>query len=117
MVTKELPIQTTLDRTFTALGDPARLNLIEQLAHGPSTVRTLAAPFDISRPAISKHLKVLSDAGVVEHQRLGRENWYSLSPGALDKAEEWMDGIGETWKNALTSLKTLVEEESDGNRQ
>ncbi len=85
---------------------------MSQLASGPATVHRLAEPFDISRPAISKHLKVLSDAGIVEHRREGREHWYSLSPGAFDEAEKWMDEVASTWTEALHTLKQLVEEES-----
>lgn len=74
-------------------------------------MRSLAEPFDISRPAVSKHLRVLSDAGIVEHERTGREHWYSLRAEAFTEAEEWMQEIGATWQTALTSLKRLVEEE------
>ena len=95
-----------------ALGDPARRAIVSRLAHGPATVHRLAEPFDISRPAISKHLRVLSDAGIVEHRREGREHWYSLSRGAFDEVEEWIDEVGATWTEALQSLKRLVEEET-----
>lgn len=107
----------TLDRTFTALGDPARRSIVRHLAGGPATVRALAEPFDISRPAVSKHLRVLSDAGIVEHTRSGREHWYSLTPNAFDEAEEWLDEIGDIWQDALGSLKRLAEEETHGSRQ
>lgn len=80
-------------------------------------MRHLAEPFDISRPAISKHLKVLSEAGIVEHRRTGRDHWYALAAGAFDDAEAWIDEISETWKEALGSLKRLIEEESHGKRE
>lgn len=110
-------MQATLDRTFTALGDPARRSIVQQLATGPCTVRRLAEPFDISRPAISKHLRVLSDAGIVRHDKDGRENWYSLNNGAFDEAETWLDEIADTWTEALSSLKRLAEEAEHDNRQ
>ena len=107
-------MQTTLDRTFTALGDPARRAIVRRLAAAPATVSTLAEPFDISRPAVSRHLRVLSEAGIVKNEKSGRERWYSLNPEAFDEAEGWLEEIGETWSEALGALKTLVEEEANG---
>jgi DNA-binding transcriptional ArsR family regulator len=107
----------TLERTFAALGDPARRAIVDTLAHGPRTVHDLAHPFDISRPAISKHLRVLAAAGIVEHARRGREHWYALTPHALDEAGTWLDEITDTWRTALETLKRLAEEETHGNDQ
>jgi DNA-binding transcriptional ArsR family regulator len=80
-------------------------------------VRDLAEPFAISRPAISKHLRVLSDAGIVEHRREGREHWYTLKPAALVEAGSWLADVAGTWRSALEGLKQLTEEERDGNHQ
>jgi len=117
LVTKELPIVSPIERTFAALGDPARRVIVDRLAAGPLTVHDLADPFEISRPAISRHLRVLSDADIVEHTRAGREHWYTLKPEALTEAEAWLDGVTDTWRTALTSLKHIAEEDIDGNRQ
>ena len=117
MVTKELLINTTPERTFAALGDPARRAMVDRLADGPLTVRDLAEPFDISRPAISKHLRVLSEAGIVDHTRHGREHWYALTPDALEDAGAWLADVTETWRSALRSLKHLAEEGTNGIRQ
>ncbi|MGI9665959.1 MAG: ArsR/SmtB family transcription factor [Acidimicrobiia bacterium] len=110
-------MHATLDRTFAALGDPARRSIVRHLAGGSTTVGRLAEPFDISRPAISKHLRVLSDAGIVEHQKDGREHWYSLSAGAFEEVEAWMDEIESTWARALTSLKQIAEEAENDSRE
>ncbi len=107
----------TLDRTFAALGDPARRSIVLSLADGPATVREIAAPFDMSRPAISKHLRVLKEAGIVTSKASGRENWYSLSDGAFKNAEGWMTEVHTMWADALGSLKRIVEEAQDGSSQ
>lgn len=106
-----------LDGTFSALGDPVRRSIVQSLLSSPATVRDLAAPFDISRPAVSKHLRVLKEAGIVESQTVGRQNWYTVRPGALDDANEWLDEVQAMWGSALRSLKHYVEEKSDGTNQ
>ena len=103
-----------LDRTFAALADPSRISIVHSLAHGAATVRDIAEPFDMSRPAISKHLKILKDAGIVISRASGRENWYSLADGALEDAEDWISKVHEMWADALGSLKRTVEESQDG---
>lgn len=104
-----------LDRTFAALGDPARRSIVANLAAGPATVRAIAEPFSMSRPAISKHLKVLKEAGIVEVRPEGRQNWYSLTDDAFEQADAWLDEVQHVWANALGSLKRLVEEANNGN--
>ncbi len=104
----------TLDRTFSALGDPVRLEIVRRLAAEPATVSQIAEPFDMSRPAISKHLRVLKGAGVVESRTEGRQNWYSVSDGAFDDAVDWLADIQTMWSGALLALKALIEEEHDG---
>jgi DNA-binding transcriptional ArsR family regulator len=107
----------TLDRTFAALGDPARRSIVLSLASGSATVRDIAAPFDMSRPAISKHLRVLKDAGIVTSETSGRENWYSLADEAFENADEWMSEVHTMWADALGSLKRFVEEAQDGSSE
>ncbi|KAA3641839.1 MAG: transcriptional regulator, partial [Armatimonadetes bacterium] len=74
------------------------------------TVKELAAPFAMSRPAVSKHLRVLKDAGIVTSDARGRQNWYSLRDGALADADAWLDEVQRMWATALGSLKQFVEE-------
>ncbi len=106
-----------LDRTFSALGDPVRRSIVRDLIRRPATVREISHPYDISRPAVSKHLRVLRDAGIVECERVGRQNWYSVRDGAFDEATEWLDEVQAMWGAALTALKSYVEEETHGDDQ
>ena len=105
----------TLDRTFAALSDPVRRDIVLRLAQEPATVGQIAEPFDMSRPAISKHLRVLKTAGVVESRIDGRQSWYSIADGAFDGAHAWLDDIQNMWAGALRSLKNYVEVADDGN--
>lgn len=105
----------TLDRKFAALGDPARRSIVATLASGPATVGTIAEPFSMSRPAISKHLRVLKEAGIVELRSEGRQNWYSLTDDAFEEADAWIEEVQNMWAAALGSLKQLVEEANNGN--
>ncbi|MCZ7531905.1 MAG: metalloregulator ArsR/SmtB family transcription factor [Acidimicrobiia bacterium] len=104
---------TSLDRTFAALGDPARRSIVHTLSLGPATVKELSAPFAMSRPAVSKHLRVLKDAGIVTSDARGRQNWYSLREGGLADADAWLDEVQSMWATALGSLKQFVEEAND----
>jgi DNA-binding transcriptional ArsR family regulator len=80
-----------IDRIFSALGHPIRRKIVAQLANsGDSSVTDLAAPFAVTLMAISKHIKVLSEAGVVTVQREGRVHWCRVNPGALRLASEWI---------------------------
>jgi DNA-binding transcriptional ArsR family regulator len=76
-------------RAFKALGDPTRSGLVELLLDGALPVHALAEPFRMSRPAISRHLRLLKEAGLVEEERSGRERLYSLRPEALDEIGSW----------------------------
>lgn len=105
----------TLDRTFAALSDPVRRDIILRLIREPATVSQIAEPFAMTRPAISKHLRVLRTAGVVESRIDGRQSWYSVVDGAFDDAHEWLDEIRDMWSEALVSLKKYVEVPDDGN--
>ncbi len=104
-----------LDQTFAALSDPARRDLLRRLAGRPQTAGELAAPFAISRPAVSRHLRVLRDAGLVRVKVSGRQHWYHLEPAVLDDAQEWMDDVRRQWRRALRSLKEYVEKNATEN--
>jgi DNA-binding transcriptional ArsR family regulator len=82
---------SVLDGTFAALSDPTRRRILERLAGGQSGVGRLAAPFAMSLPAVSKHLRVLEKAGLVRRQRLGREHRLELSAGPMKEALRWME--------------------------
>jgi DNA-binding transcriptional ArsR family regulator len=81
----------SLDRTFNALADPTRRAILVRLAQGPATVGELAQPFAMSRPAISRHLKVLADAALIDNHRDGKGRRCRLRAEALGSAREWLD--------------------------
>ncbi|GLQ09914.1 hypothetical protein GCM10007913_18460 [Devosia yakushimensis] len=78
---------------FIALADPTRCRIVELLQAGPSPVHRLAAKFDISRPAISRHLRVLREAGLIREEKSGRENHYALQAKRLVPIRKWLDKI------------------------
>ena len=96
---------------FAALGDETRLRLIVRLSSsGPGSITQLSAKSDVSRQAITKHLRVLSDAGLVRSTRRGREQVWDLEPRRLDDAHAYLDRISKQWDEALDRLRTFVEE-------
>jgi DNA-binding transcriptional ArsR family regulator len=100
-----------LDRVFHALADPTRRALLARLAEEEATTGGLAEPFELSRPAISKHLKVLGEAGLVARRRRGRHQVYSLEGERMAAAVEWLLGYRRHWRSQLSSLKHYLEEE------
>src|SRR5207253_5277742 len=98
-----------LDRTFGALADATRRNILGRLAHGDATVGELARPFRVSRPAISKHLRVLERAKLVRRTRQGRINRCVLNAGAMREAADWVDRYRAFWSGRLDALARYVE--------
>jgi DNA-binding transcriptional ArsR family regulator len=107
----------TLDRTFAALSDTTRRAILARLADGEATVGELARPFRVSRPAISKHLRVLERAGLVQRQRDGRVSRCELDAGPMRDAVRWMERYREFWGDRLDSLARHLErrEPDEGN--
>jgi DNA-binding transcriptional ArsR family regulator len=93
-----------LDNTFAALADPTRRAILARLAAGDTTVGELAAPFAISLPAISRHLKVLEAASLIENEREGKHRRCRLKAGALESAREWLDFHQRFWGGSLDKL-------------
>lgn len=98
-----------LDRTFGALADSTRRALLLRLSEGDATVGELARPFDISRPAISKHLRVLEHAGLVRRARDGRLSRCALEAQPMRDAAEWVEGYRQFWEAQLDSLARYLE--------
>ena len=98
-----------LDRTFGALADETRRAILGRLAHGDATVGELARPFRVSRPAISKHLRVLERAGLVQRGREGRISRCVLDAGGMREAAEWVDRYRAFWEGRLDALSRYVE--------
>src|SRR5438309_12105105 len=85
---------------FDALGEPNRRRILERLRDGDRSVGALALALPIGRPAVSRHLKVLGDAGLVRSRSVGTRNLYALAPGGLAVAQQWLVG---TWDHALAA--------------
>jgi DNA-binding IclR family transcriptional regulator len=88
------------DQVFDALGEPVRRRILELLRDGPTPVTELASRLPVGRPAVSKHLRVLGDAGLVEHTSAGTRNLYVLAPGGLAAAQQW---LVRTWDGVLAA--------------
>ena len=96
--------------TFTALADPTRRQIIESLAAGESSFGDLADKFEMSRPAVSQHLKVLRDAGIVTARADAQRRIYSLTEDSFDEVEEWLGKVREFWSQRLDRLEQLLSE-------
>ena len=95
---------------FRAIADPTRRAILDRLRAGPANAGSLAADFRQSRPAISKHLKVLRESKLVAEEREGRERVYQLRPVPLQRVAGWLEGYRFFWQSSLTNLKRYLEE-------
>jgi DNA-binding transcriptional ArsR family regulator len=98
---------TTYQAGLTALGDPTRQAIFERLADRPSAVGELASELPVSRPAVSQHLKVLKDAGLVIDRPAGNRRIYQLNPDGVDALREYLDRF---WNQAMAAFKAAVEQ-------
>lgn len=104
MPTKSAVREDRLDATFTALADPTRRAMVARLAAGDATVNELAAPFDITLPGISKHLKVLERCGLISRSRRAQFRPCHLEWDALDSAVNWMEQNRRVWAERFDKL-------------
>ena len=100
-----------LDLTFAALADPTRRAILARLAQGEATVNELARPFAVSLPAISRHLKVLERAGLIERGREGQARPSRLRAEPLDDAVQWMQTRKRTWEGRMDRLDTHLRQQ------
>jgi DNA-binding transcriptional ArsR family regulator len=100
-----------LDQVFFALSDGTRRAILSRLAEGSTTVGELAEPFEISPPAISKHMKILEKAGLIERRIAGRQHHCTLSTGALERAEDWINFHRKFWESRLDALEDLLKKQ------
>jgi DNA-binding transcriptional ArsR family regulator len=98
------------DGVFSALADPTRRRIVERLARGPLTVGEIASGFSISQPAISRHVRVLEESGLLERQVLGRVHRCTLAPKVMGSASAWIDKQRAFWNVTLDRLDDLLEE-------
>jgi DNA-binding transcriptional ArsR family regulator len=99
---------------FKALAHPIRRGIVEHLAAGPATVSEATAGFGVSKPAISKHLKVLEETGVVTRVVRGRNHLLSLDPEALEQTADWIDRQRAVWTRMFDAVEDYLKEERDG---
>jgi DNA-binding transcriptional ArsR family regulator len=95
---------STLDRAFSALSDPTRRHILERLARGPATISELAQPFDMSRPGLLKHVRILEEADLVITEKHGRTRQCRLGSEQLDDAARWIQTYQRRWEGRLDRL-------------
>jgi DNA-binding transcriptional ArsR family regulator len=98
-----------LSRTFLALADPTRRAILAQIAGGALTVNALVAANSLSQPGISKHLKVLEDAGLIRRERVAKTRPVHLDAGGLKAAAGWIDHYRRYWEGAFDRMDALIE--------
>ena len=94
-----------------ALADPTRRSILQRLRRGPLAVGKIAAHLPVSRPAVSQHLRVLLDAGLVRERRDGRERRYRLDPGRLTVVRDWLVNLERFWRQRLHALGDYLDEQ------
>jgi DNA-binding transcriptional ArsR family regulator len=102
--------ESELDRAFGALSDPTRRAILARLADGDAGVLDVAAPFPMSQPAITKHLKVLEEAGLISRHRSARQRLCHLEPVRLKQLSDWVGSYREFWEESFERLDQLLEE-------
>jgi len=104
------PTGYSLDTTFAALADPTRRAILARLAAGEASVNELAAPFEMSQPAISKHLKVLEHAGLIARSREAQRRPRRLVPKPLAEATEWIERYRRLWEGNFKRLDAVLQD-------
>jgi DNA-binding transcriptional ArsR family regulator len=103
-----LMVKYNIDQTFTALADPTRRAILARLASGEASVGEIAEPFDMSLPAVSKHLKILEQAGLLERRRDGRTLYCRMEPKPLEDISAWIARQTAFWEGSLDSLASYL---------
>jgi DNA-binding transcriptional ArsR family regulator len=104
-----------LDRSFLALSHPARRTIVERLAQGPASVGKASEGLGLSKPAVSKHVRVLEDAGLVRREVDGREHRLRLESRPMTEAEQWIERHRELWERKFDAVERYLAGEEGGN--
>ena len=104
---------TNLSATFAALSDETRRAILAQLLHGETRLSELAAPFDMTQTAVSKHVRVLSDAGLVVVEKRGRTRHCRLHPVAIKEVSDWLAAYEQFWKQQVSQLQDYLADGTD----
>jgi DNA-binding transcriptional ArsR family regulator len=105
-------IQQQLD-TFQVIADPSRRQILQLLSKDSLTINSLAENFDMSRPAVSKHIKLLNNAGFISIQNIGRERYCILKQDGFNKLQEWINYFDKFWLTKLKKLETLLNDKAN----
>jgi DNA-binding transcriptional ArsR family regulator len=105
-----------LDRAFQALADPTRRAIVVRLSEGPASVSALAAPLEMSLPAVVQHLDVLQKGGIVSSEKVGRVRTCRLEPAPMREVEGWIARHRKAWEGRLDRLGDVLEETYGRNR-
>jgi DNA-binding transcriptional ArsR family regulator len=95
---------------FQAIADPNRRQMIDLIAKEPMTLNAIAEQFDISRPAVSQHIKILEECGLVTVEKKGRERYCTIQPQNLVPAYLWLDQFSQQWKNRISNFENYVKQ-------
>jgi DNA-binding transcriptional ArsR family regulator len=106
MITREAPAEDRLTLVFSALADPTRRAILVRLTEGDASVSELAVPFEMSQPAVSKHLRVLENAGLISRSRVATSRFSHLEARPLKEATEWMDK--QFWNESFDRLDAAL---------
>ncbi|WP_086841867.1 metalloregulator ArsR/SmtB family transcription factor [Amycolatopsis kentuckyensis] len=101
------------DDVFAALASPARREVLRLLLDGPMPAGAIAERFEMARPSLSEHLRVLREAGLVTEQRQGRHRVYRLDAAPLEQVADWLTPYERFWRTKLANLRALLDEEED----
>ena len=104
----------SLDAQFAALADPQRRAILAHLARGEATVSELQRPLGISQPAVSRHLKLLEQAGLIEQSRLAQARPRRLRPEGLDAVRGWIAELRDLWSDSFDRLETFLADPANG---
>lgn len=105
-----------LDRTFSALSDPTRRDILERLSAGPASISQLAEPIGISLPGVMKHVRILEEAKLVTTEKHGRTRECRIAPGDMDEVTDWIEHYRRMWEQRLDRLEAYLEQQKEGER-
>jgi DNA-binding transcriptional ArsR family regulator len=97
---------------FQAIGDPSRRQILRLLSKDSLTINALAENFDMSRPAVSKHIRILNEAGFISIQDIGRERYCILSQDGFNELQDWIDFFDKFWESKLKKLESILNNKS-----
>lgn len=103
--------------TFQVIADPSRRQILQLLSKNSLTINSLAENFEMSRPAVSKHIKMLHQAGFISIQNIGRERYCTLKQEGFKELQEWIDHFDDFWDSKLKKLEMLLHEKSSANKK